>query len=74
MPEKDEYEVKAANLLKAELKRAGVTYKELVVKLDAIGVQEKEVNIRNKLARGKFSASFLLSALKAIGVSTVHLG
>ena len=42
MPEKDEYEAKAANLLKAELKRAGVTYKELVVKLDAIGVQERK--------------------------------
>jgi len=73
MPEKDEYEARAANLLKAELKRAGVTYKELVVKLDAIGVQEKEVNIRNKLARGKFSAAFLLYCLEAIGVTDVRL-
>ena len=60
MPEKDTFEEKAANLLKAELKRQGVTYKQLVIKLDAIGVNEKEVNIRNKLARGKFSAAFLL--------------
>ena len=73
MPEKDEYEAKAANLLKAELKRAGVTYKELVVKLEAIGVQEKEVNIRNKLARGKFSAAFLFYCLEAIGVSDLRL-
>ena len=73
MPEKDEYEAKAANLLKAELKRAGVTYKELVVKLEAIGVQEKEVNIRNKLARGKFSAAFLLYCLEAIGVRDLRL-
>ena len=73
MPEKDEYEARAANLLKAELKRAGVTYKELVVRLDAIGVQEKEVNIRNKLARGKFSAAFLLYCLAAIGVDDIRL-
>ena len=73
MPEKDEYEAKAARLLKAELKREGVTYRELVEKLDAIGVQEKEVNIRNKLARGKFSASFLLYCLEAIGVSELRL-
>jgi len=73
MPEKDTYETKSANLLKAELKRAGVTYKELVEKLDAIGVTEKEVNIRNKLARGKFSAAFLLACLEAIGVSELRL-
>ena len=74
MPEKDEYEAKAANLLKSELKRAGLTYKELVDKLDDIGVHEKEVNIRNKLARGKFSASFLLYCLEAIGVSDLRIG
>ena len=73
MPEKDEYEAKAARLLKAELKREGVTYKELVEKLDAIGVQEKEVNIRNKLARGKFSAAFLFYCLEAIGVDELRL-
>jgi len=73
MPEKDIYEAKAVNLLKAELKRAGVTYKELVVKLDAIGVTEKEVNIRNKLARGKFSAAFLISCLEAIGQKELRL-
>lgn len=73
MPEKDEYEAKAANLLKAELKRTGVTYKELVEKLAAIGVEEKEANIRNKLARGKFSASFLISCLSAIGVSNLRM-
>lgn len=73
MPEKDTYEAKAANLLKAELKRVGVTYAELADKLAAIGIDEKEVNIRNKLARGKFSAAFLISCLEAIGVSEFRL-
>lgn len=67
MAEKTDWEMKAANLLKAELKRKGVTYSQLVEKLAEIGVDEKEVNVRNKLSRGKFTAAFLLQCLTAIG-------
>jgi hypothetical protein len=73
VPEKTDWEAKVANLLKAELKRKGVTYAQLVEKLAAIGVDEKEVNIRNKLARGKFSASFMVQCLVAIDVKTMRL-
>jgi len=68
-----EWDAKAANLLKAELKRKGVTYGQLVEKLNAIGVDEKEVNVRNKLSRGKFTAAFLLQCLSAIGSQHLHL-
>ena len=73
MAEKTDYEALAANLLKAELKRKGVTYSQLVDKLQAIGVDEKEVNVRNKLSRGKFTAAFLLQCLEAIGTSSLRL-
>jgi len=73
MPEKTDWEARVANLLKAELKRHGVTYAQLVDKLAAIGVKEKEVNIRNKLARGKFSAAFMVQCLIAIGAREVRL-
>lgn len=73
MPEKTAWEARVANLLKAELKRKGVTYSQLVERLTAIGVDEKEVNIRNKLARGKFTAVFLMQCLVAIGCTTLHL-
>lgn len=73
MAEKTDYELMAANLLKAELKRKGVTYAQLVDKLAAIGVDEKEVNIRNKLSRGKFTAAFFLQCLTAIGATEVRL-
>jgi len=73
MPNTSEYEEKAGRLLKAELKRAGVTYRELTERLDAISIKEKEVNIRNKLARGKFSAAFLFYCLEAIGVDELRL-
>lgn len=73
MPSQTEWESMAANLLKSELKRKGVTYAQLVEKLDAIGISEKEVNVANKLSRGKFSAAFMLQCLRVIGSSQLHL-
>jgi hypothetical protein len=73
MAEKTPYEARVAGILKAELKRAGITYAQLANKLEAIGVHEKEVNIRNKLARGKFSAAFLVQCLEAIGIRDIRL-
>jgi hypothetical protein len=72
-PLTQEYEEKAKNLLKAELKRRGVTYAGLVEKLDAIGVKETERNLANKISRGGFTAAFLLQCMDAIGASVIHL-
>ncbi len=73
MPEKTDWEARVANMLKAELKRKGMTYAQLVDALAEIGVDEKEVNVRNKLARGKFSAAFMVACLEAIGCNTLRL-
>jgi hypothetical protein len=72
MPEHTDWELMAANILKAELKRKGVTYAQLVEKLAVMGIDEKEVNVRNKLSRGKFTAAFLLQCLTAIGCDGFH--
>ncbi|MEE2690711.1 MAG: DUF6471 domain-containing protein [Pseudomonadota bacterium] len=61
-----EWERLVKGLLKAELKKRNVTYAQLVDKLAAIGVSESEPNIRNKLARSKFTAVFLVQCLLAI--------
>ncbi len=60
-------------LLKAELKRKSITYRRLVEKLAALGVSETEVNIKNKISRGGFSAVFLVQCLAAIGTHAVRL-
>lgn len=73
MTEKTDWEVRAANVLKAELKRKGVTYAQLTGKLVELGIDEREVNVRNKLSRGKFSAAFLFQCLDAIGTEEVRL-
>lgn len=68
-----EYEEKAKNLLKGELKRRGVTYAQLVEKLAGIGMEETERNLANKISRGGFTAAFLFQCLTAIGCHTLHL-
>ncbi|NHK26675.1 hypothetical protein FF098_001980 [Parvularcula flava] len=68
-----DWEKQASGILKAELKRRGVTYAQLVDKLAEIGVEEKEANIRNKLSRGKFSAAFMLQCLQAIGANRIEI-
>jgi hypothetical protein len=59
-------------LLRAETARHGVTYEELAERLAAVGVRDKAVNLRNKVARGRFSAVFLVQCLTAIGTRTLR--
>lgn len=74
MPVKEkDWEDRVKGLLKAELKRRGVTYADLVGKLADIGVMDSEPNIRNKISRGKFTAVFLIQCLTAIGASEVRI-
>src|SRR5436190_18485526 len=54
-------------LLRAEMTRRGVTYEELSEPLAAIGINDTAVNLRNKVARGRFSAIFLVQCLTAMG-------
>jgi len=68
-----EWRDRAKGLLKSELKRRNITYYQLVDKLSEIGIRESEPNIRNKIARGKFTAVFLLQCLTAIGCHTLRL-
>jgi len=74
MPVQDKrWEDQVKNMLKAELKRRGVTYADLVGKLADIDVMDSEPNIRNKISRGKFTAVFLVQCLTAIGAETIRL-
>ena len=68
-----QYEEKAKNLLKGELKRRGVTYAGLAEKLAALGIQETERNLANKISRGGFTAAFLIQCLEAVGVPDIRL-
>lgn len=63
----------AKGILKAELKRRGMTYADLVDRLAQHGVVESEANLRNKISRGSFTAAFFLQCLIAVGCEHVAI-
>ena len=67
------WEDRARLFLKAEIKRADITYEELARRLEGHGIKENAASIANKLARGTFAATFFLATMKAIGKETVSL-
>ena len=73
MKELPEWDKKVQTLLKVEILKRNLTYKQVSEKLAQIGVIESEPNIRNKLARGTFSAVFLVQCLEAIGSRSLQL-
>jgi len=64
---------RAARFLKAELKRANVTYEELATRLKAHGLNETRDSIASKLKRGTFAATFLLGCLAALEMEGIRL-
>jgi len=71
--ENSEWPDKVKGILKSELKRRNLTYRDLADLLEKIGVEEKPENINNKISRGTFSAIFFIQALTAIGATEVRL-
>jgi hypothetical protein len=65
--------VEVKGILKAELKRRGLTYADLVDRLAELGVVETEANLRNKISRGAFTAAFFVQCLSAIGCDFVQI-
>ena len=70
---KKSWEDRARLFLKAEIKRADITYEELAERLKTHGHNENAASIANKLSRGTFAATFLLASLVAIGRQNVNL-
>jgi hypothetical protein len=68
-----EWAERAARHLKAELKRADLTYEELAERLKKHGFKESKASIANKLARATVPAHFFLASLAAIGCEAVQL-
>ena len=68
-----EYADRAKRYLKAELKRAGVSYRDLAEKLTTMGLPETEGSITVKINRGAFPAWFLIAVMESIGASSMRL-
>lgn len=69
-----EWADKARRFLKAELKRADVTYAELARRLNEHGFEgETEASVNSKLVRGTFAVTFFLAVLAVLELEVVNL-
>lgn len=68
-----DWQTQAKQLIRAELKRRDLSYKDLAERMEAIGLKVNERTIANKIARGGFTAAFFLQCMEAIGVQNIHL-
>jgi hypothetical protein len=68
-----EWADRARRFVKAELKRAEVSYAELARRLEEHGMKETEASITAKLNRGTFAATFFLATMKALGRENINL-
>jgi virulence-associated protein VapD len=68
-----EWAERAVRHLKAELKRADLTYEDLADRLKKHGFKETKASIANKLARATMPASFFPACLAAMELEGVVL-
>ena len=68
-----EWAERAARHIKAELKRADLTYEDLADRLKKHGFKESKASIANKLARATMPAAFFLACLAAMELEGVVL-
>lgn len=64
---------RAARFIKAELKRANVTYDDLAERLKEHGLSETKNSIAAKLKRGTFPATFLIAVIAALELTAISL-
>jgi hypothetical protein len=60
-------------LLRAEMVKRNLSYRDLVEKLASMGLRETEANLRNKISRGGFTGTFLIQCLAAMGIKEIRL-
>jgi hypothetical protein len=66
--------LQAKRILRGEMVLPRVSYEGPAERLAKQGVHDTPVNIRNKIARGKFTAAFMPQVLEALGCKTISFG
>ncbi len=69
-----DWEAEAQRILSSLVARKGLSLKELAAKLDALGIDENNVNLSKKINRGKFSFAFFLQCTVALEVDEIRHG
>lgn len=72
MTERTGWEEQSSNLLKAEIKRRGLSYDDLRIALEKVGIKKSTPNLNKTINSGKFAFSFFLQCVSAIGIKTLR--
>lgn len=67
----EKWEKRASRLVRARLALLGVSQKELAKRLSKPGREVSAASVNNKIARGTFSAAFLLEVMAELGAKSV---
>lgn len=60
-------------IIRGRMAEQGLGYADLEARLRAIGVEDNERNLRNKVMRGTFSAAFWIECLAALGIRSIEI-
>jgi hypothetical protein len=72
-PPDERAQERVKGILKAELARRDITYKDLAARLGAMGIKDNAPNLANKISRGTFTAAFFVQCLDAIECRVLRL-
>lgn len=61
------------NMLRAQMMHNGVSYAALAERLAAFGITDNELNLRNKVSRGRFTAVFFIQCMKALDADWIKV-
>lgn len=67
------WEEMVKNILRAQMMHEGVSYAALADRLYALGIVDNELNLRNKIGRGRFTAVFFMQCMKALGADRIKM-
>ena len=67
------YEARAKRALRDAMEAEGVGYEELAAKLRRKGVEISDGGLENKIARGTFTAAFMIQCMEALGVDRISV-
>lgn len=68
-----DWNVIAASILKAELKRRNLNYHDLLELLIKIGVEDTYRGLSSKINRGTFQFAFFLQCAEVLGIKNLSL-
>ena len=63
----------AKRILRGEMARRRVSYRDLAAMLAKEGIQENELNLKKKITRGTFSAAYFVGCLRAMDCKSVDV-